>query len=262
MKTVNSPITGKASLVIDGDNLLDSVTGNLVGKIINGTAVSLTGDTIGVINNAEGSTLDLSFVTATADDIMSGKVGCDSSGNPLYGKIAKKGAETFTPGVADQNIQQGVYLSGVQTIKGDANLVAENIKKGVSIFGVIGTYEAASSGEEDSGGDSGGDDSGSTTAEDWERLVVSGTGDYDGTYIAVEKSGNEPNDFTNTIWTLNGGSAGGTTCLIKSGTLWKLASSKYLDFEYAYNIPDTSPAAPWDAMTWSISGMSVKKENV
>lgn len=36
---------------------------------------------------------------------------------------------------------------GVQTIKGDSNLVAENIKSGVSIFGVIGTLEAGIAGK-------------------------------------------------------------------------------------------------------------------
>ncbi|MCX4249726.1 MAG: hypothetical protein OSJ65_08235, partial [Bacilli bacterium] len=34
----------------------------------------------------------------------------------------------------------GQYLSGAQTIKGDANLVAANIAKGKSIFGISGTY--------------------------------------------------------------------------------------------------------------------------
>ena len=34
-------------------------------------------------------------------------------------------------------------MSGDQTIKGDANLTASNIKKDVHIFGIIGTYEAS-----------------------------------------------------------------------------------------------------------------------
>ena len=59
--------------------------------------------------------------------------------------VTKKSAATYTPGTSDQNIASGQYLSGAQTIKGDANLVAENIKSGVSIFGVTGTYAGGGS---------------------------------------------------------------------------------------------------------------------
>ena len=52
-----------------------------------------------------------------------------------------KGAETFTPKTYNQTISSGRWLTGTQTIKGDANLVAANIKSGVSIFGVRGTLE-------------------------------------------------------------------------------------------------------------------------
>lgn len=54
--------------------------------------------------------------------------------------VTKKSAATYTPGTADQTIASGQYLSGKQTIKGDANLLANNIKSGVSIFGVDGAY--------------------------------------------------------------------------------------------------------------------------
>ena len=53
--------------------------------------------------------------------------------------IPTQAAQTITPGTANKTIAAGRYLSGVQTIKGDANLKAANIKKGVSIFGVAGT---------------------------------------------------------------------------------------------------------------------------
>ena len=50
-----------------------------------------------------------------------------------------KGAQTYTPTTTDQTISSGRWLTGAQTIKGDANLVASNIKSGVSIFGVSGS---------------------------------------------------------------------------------------------------------------------------
>ena len=71
----------------------------------------------------------LSKVTVNA--ISSTYVGSD---------VTKKSAATYTPKTTDQSIASGQYLSGTQTIKGDANLVAGNIKSGVSIFGVTGTY--------------------------------------------------------------------------------------------------------------------------
>ena len=51
-----------------------------------------------------------------------------------------KGAQTYTPKTTDQTISSGRWLTGAQTIKGDANLVASNIKSGVSIFGINGSY--------------------------------------------------------------------------------------------------------------------------
>ena len=56
---------------------------------------------------------------------------------PLY----TKDATTYIPTTTNQTIFAGTYCSGVQTIEGDSNLIAENIKSGVSIFGVNGTAE-------------------------------------------------------------------------------------------------------------------------
>lgn len=53
---------------------------------------------------------------------------------------ATKGTTTYTPGTSNQIISAGTYCSGTQTIKGDSNLVASNIKSGTSIFGVTGNY--------------------------------------------------------------------------------------------------------------------------
>ena len=59
--------------------------------------------------------------------------------------VTKKAAATYTPKTSDQSIAASQYLSGAQTIKGDVNLVAGNIKSGVSIFGVTGTYAGGGS---------------------------------------------------------------------------------------------------------------------
>lgn len=49
-----------------------------------------------------------------------------------------KSAYTYIPTTYNQSISSGYYLTGTQTIAGDANLVPSNIKSGVSIFGVEG----------------------------------------------------------------------------------------------------------------------------
>lgn len=49
-------------------------------------------------------------------------------------------ATTYTPTTTSQIIKAGSILIGDQTISGDADLTASNIKTGVNIFGVTGTY--------------------------------------------------------------------------------------------------------------------------
>lgn len=70
--------------------------------------------------------------------------------------ITKKSAATYTPGTSDQIIAYGQYLNGPQTIKGDSNLTAGNIRSGVKIFNVTGSYAGSSS--------SGGTDTSDATA--------------------------------------------------------------------------------------------------
>ena len=54
--------------------------------------------------------------------------------------IPTQGAQTITPTTTNQTIASGRYLTGTQTIKGDANLIPANIVLGKTIFGVVGTY--------------------------------------------------------------------------------------------------------------------------
>ncbi len=71
------------------------------------------------------------------------------SGNTAYangvkytGSIQSKAAQTYTPTTSDQTVAAGQYLSGAQTIKGDANLLPQNIASGISIFGVSGSLSS------------------------------------------------------------------------------------------------------------------------
>lgn len=82
---------------------------------------------------------DISDATAAASQILAPYTAYVASGK-VTGTMPSQGAQTITPGTTNQTIQSGRYLSGTQTILGDAQLIPENIKDGVNIFGVTGVY--------------------------------------------------------------------------------------------------------------------------
>ena len=57
----------------------------------------------------------------------------------LTASVTTKAAATITPGTSNQTIAAGTYLTGIQTIAGDADLVGGNILSTANIFGVQGT---------------------------------------------------------------------------------------------------------------------------
>ena len=81
--------------------------------------------------------VETSDANAASGDALYGKT-FYVNGAKITGSIQSKQAATYTPGTSDQTIASGQYLDGAQTIKGDANLVAQNILKDVTIFGVTG----------------------------------------------------------------------------------------------------------------------------
>ena len=86
-----------------------------------------------------GGGVNTDDANATASQILSGYTAY-VKGKKITGNIPSQGAQTITPGTTNKTIASGKYLSGTQTIKGDSNLTAGNIKAGTSIFGVSGTY--------------------------------------------------------------------------------------------------------------------------
>lgn len=62
-------------------------------------------------------------------------------------QLAFQPAKTITPSTTSQiAVSSGYYTGGNITVAGDSNLTAGNIKNGVTIFGVNGTYEGSGGG--------------------------------------------------------------------------------------------------------------------
>ena len=92
------------------------------------------------------NTITLSKTISNTPQVTAGYVSAGTAGNSsvsLTASVTTKAAATFTPGTSDQTIASGTYLTGAQTISGDADLVAGNIKSGVTIFGVAGSLTSA-----------------------------------------------------------------------------------------------------------------------
>lgn len=127
-------------VVIDGLFLSTSKpTANQKGLLVNGKFF------IPFAESSEGgSGTDTSDATAGAGDILNGKTAY-VNGEKITGTISSyTGSSLIIPGVEDKVLStaEGIYLPKAVKVAGDANLLAGNIKSGVSIFGIVGTLES------------------------------------------------------------------------------------------------------------------------
>lgn len=109
--------------------------------IINGVTYGSVPE-IDVPNDQGGTTKFFDVSDADLDNaskLRDGVIAYGAGGTKYTGSMSEKSAATYTPGTSDQTIAANQYLTGAQTIKGDANLLASNILKNVSIFGVTGS---------------------------------------------------------------------------------------------------------------------------
>lgn len=122
-----------------------------------------------------GGGADLDVITAGAGDILAGKTFVNAEGEPVTGTMPERGAwsttigvngsvtipagchsgagkitqsipvqggSTTAPGTSNKTlVAGGRYVNGNVVVTGDSGLVPGNIKKGVTIFGVTGTWE-------------------------------------------------------------------------------------------------------------------------
>ena len=87
-------------------------------------------------------TVDSSGLVTATSTITAGYTPADFKSNTL--QLTTVSSTTYTPTTSNQTISSGKYLIGDQTILGDANLIAGNIKKNIVIFGITGTLEDGS----------------------------------------------------------------------------------------------------------------------
>lgn len=122
---------------------------------------------------------------AAAGDILTGKTAW-VKGSKITGSMATQAGGTYKSTTANQTIScSGKKMTGNIVVQGDSKLVAANIKKGVTILGVTGTWEGYVAAATDLYYN-GANPAGFALASE---LVGNGVCSFDGAYITINSVG-------------------------------------------------------------------------
>lgn len=147
-KTVSLSVSGGTVTASDGTNSIAKTiaTGSATTPattITKNPVISV--DSSGVITASVSGTQSVT-PTVGAGYVSSGTAGTITVKGSATKQLSTQAAKTVTPTTVSQRaVASGVYTTGAVDVAGDTNLVAGNIKSGVSIFGVTGTYEGTGS---------------------------------------------------------------------------------------------------------------------
>ena len=130
--TVNiTPGTSNQSIAAgyhSGSGVVSGDTDLAAGNILSGINIfGVAGNVIKALGNA------------TAANVLTGTTFSNASAANVSGTMANNGTVNITPSTSNQSIAVG-YHSGSGVVYGDTDLTAANIKSGVNMFGVVGTY--------------------------------------------------------------------------------------------------------------------------
>lgn len=135
---INVDNTGASTIDVNnlGAKTIKKPNGNDVslGNLKAGSIYSLRYNGINFILQGEGG-----GGTAQPADVLSGKTFTNDLGEQV-GSMPNIGAVNITPSTINQQIVAG-YHNGGGVVYGDPDLVAGNIKNGVNIFGVVGSFK-------------------------------------------------------------------------------------------------------------------------